>query len=98
MNTANQKTVNESSIVARIMSALRKRGAYVVKLHGGPTQQAGLPDLLVVHEGRVAFLEVKRPGGKPTPLQEHTMTQLRNHGATACVVWSVEDALGAMEI
>lgn len=43
----------------------------------------GVPDRIFVHQGRVLFLEVKRPGEKPTPLQEHEIGLLRSAGANA---------------
>jgi Holliday junction resolvase len=88
--------MKESAIVNKIVAALRARGCFVAKLHGGPTQQAGLPDLLVIHAGRVVFLEVKRPGEQPTKLQEHTLAKLRGHGATAVVVTCEREAIEAV--
>lgn len=89
-------TVKESTIVAKIVSTLRGKGCFVTKLHGGPNQQAGLPDLLVVRDGRAFFLEVKRPGQSPTKLQEHTLAKLRDVGAVAVCVRSVEEAISAV--
>lgn len=87
------QTITESSLVARIVAALKKRGAWVVKLHGGPLQQAGLPDLLVLHLGQVTFLEVKTPKGIVSPLQEHTLTRIQAHGGTAVVVRTLDEAI-----
>jgi hypothetical protein len=91
----------EARITTSIIRALRKRKAgghclFFVKLHGGPMQKAGLPDLLVVYKGRAYFFEVKRPGGKATPLQEHTLAELWVAGAVACVVNSADEVLGAL--
>lgn len=86
------RTTKESAIVVRIVAALKKRGCFVIKLHGGPMQRSGLPDLLVLLDGRAVFLEVKRPGEQATPLQVHTLRLLRVVGAVAEVVTSVEEA------
>lgn len=86
------KPPKESAIVAQIVKRLRARGDYVVKLHGGPMQRSGLPDLLVIHQGHVVFLEVKRPGEQVTAIQEHTLGELRRHGATVAVVRSADEA------
>jgi len=85
----------EGRLVNRIRTAILREHpeAIVIKLHGGPYQQAGLPDLLVVIRGRAVFLEVKRPGGALTPLQEHTIARLRAAGALAEVVRSADEAL-----
>lgn len=36
----------ESKLSRAIMNALRARGIWCVKIHGGPTMQAGTPDIL----------------------------------------------------
>lgn len=66
------------------------RRVWWTKLHGGPMQRAGLPDLLIVYEGRTIFCEVKRPGESPTPLQMDTLGKIDRAGAATCVVTSVE--------
>ena len=83
----------ESAIVSRIVKALKERGCFVVKLHGGGMQRAGLPDLMIVYQGRAIFLEVKQPGEQATKLQEHTLDQIRQAGGIAAVVSSVDEAL-----
>lgn len=88
----------ESTIVAAIVKALRGRGCWVTKLHGGPTQQAGLPDLLAVYAGRAMFFEVKRPGGEVTRLQSHTLDELKSAGAAARVVCSAAEAVAFFDM
>ena len=87
----------EATIVAAIVRELRRGGYWVTKLHGGPTQQAGLPDLLAVKLGRAFFIEVKRPGEAPTPLQWHTLRQLRAAGAVAIVATSAANVLDQLD-
>lgn len=89
--------MNEKAIVEKIVKALRAKGCWVTKLHGGPMQQAGLPDLLVVWQGRAIFLEVKKPGGEATKLQLHTIEKLREVGAVAAVVFSVDEAMKVLD-
>lgn len=84
--------MKESGIKNKIIARLKDRGYFVVKLHGGPTQQAGLPDILCVRQGLAYFLEVKQPGEKPTKLQEHTMAKIQAAGGRAKVVTSVDEA------
>lgn len=83
--------MKEKDLVERIRTYLKKQGFWVTKLHGGPTQQAGLPDLLAIKDGRAFFFEIKTETGKLSPLQEHTLDQLRSFGAVAEMVRSVED-------
>jgi len=82
--------MTEAAITESIMRWLRRQGAHVIKTYGGPYRR-GLPDLIGVCRGRALALEVKRPGGKPTPLQEHELGRWAAAGAVAAVVTSVED-------
>lgn len=42
--------------------------------------KGGFPDLMLLKDGKASFVEVKRPGGKPRPLQEYRIGQLREAG------------------
>lgn len=91
----------ESTIVAKVKQAANAAGWWVTKLHGGPMQKAGLPDLLCLKDGRACFLEVKQPGkGKAsdaTPLQRQRMAEIRDKaGVPSFVVRSAEDAGNAL--
>ena len=52
----------------------------------------GVPDRLLLGAGaRVKFVEFKRPGGKPTALQEAWHRKLRSLGFEVYVIDNVED-------
>lgn len=74
----------ESKIQARIIKRLEKEGYWVVKII--LSSKPGFPDLLVLKDGKAFFVEVKRPGEKPRPLQEYRMNELRELGFI-CEVW-----------
>ncbi len=76
----------EASIVSTICANLKRRGIFHWKTTGSVFGKSGLPDLMVVIEGRLIALEVKRPGKAATRLQQHRMEQLRKAGAVAEVV------------
>lgn len=97
----------ETRLVNRIKAAIEKEhpSAWVLKVHGGPYQTAGVPDLFVVADGHLIGLEVKcpRPGEsegaarrRTTPRQWLTIEALRDAGAFADVVVSVEESLAAV--
>ena len=93
--------MKESLLVSKIMKALnQEHGTLALKLHGGVYQHAGLPDLLVVRNGRAIFFEVKRPGktkrNRPTLLQEVMLKRLQRHGCVAEVVHSMAGAVETM--
>ena len=88
----------ESSIVAAIVRVAKADGWWVMKIHGGPYQLAGVPDLLLLKNGNAMFMEVKQPGKKPTPLQARRMAEIEREGGAAChVVTSKEQARELLE-
>jgi hypothetical protein len=54
---------------------------------------AGLPDIIGVHKdtGRLVACEVKKPGKKPTVLQQQMMDKLEEYGAIVFVASSIND-------
>lgn len=88
----------ESSIVAAIVRVAKQSGWWVMKIHGGPYQLAGVPDLLLLKNGNALFFEVKQPGKQPTPLQLRRMAEIEREGGAACyVVTSKEQAQQLLE-
>ena len=84
----------EASIVAAIVRAAKQAGWWVLKIHGGPYQLAGVPDLLCLRDGRAVFLEVKQPGKTATAIQARRMNEIETQGGAPChVVTSREQAM-----
>jgi hypothetical protein len=54
--------------------------------------QRGVPDRLFLNDGRVLFLEFKRPGSVPTLIQRYQLNTLRAHGFDAAVTDDIEQA------
>lgn len=97
----------ETRLVNRMRAAILAEypTAWIIKTHGSPFQQAGLPDLIVVVGGRVAGIEAKaqRPGesreaafARVTMQQKACMVAMERAGAVTGVAVSVEDALAVM--
>jgi hypothetical protein len=80
---------SEKAIEAYLVSEVRRRGGLCLK-YSNPAE-AGYPDRLVIlpREGcigpAVCFIELKRKGEKPRPLQVSRMNALRALGANAFV-------------
>lgn len=104
---ANPETVLQKEIV----DALVRHGLWVVRIpvQGvlqkiGPDRavmkaspMAGFPDLLVIGpEGSTAWLEVKTPTGRATPLQKGRIERLGKLGHVASIVRSVKQALAVL--
>jgi len=89
--------MKESPISRRIAKRLnRLPNTVVVKLHGSQYSTAGMPDLLIVRDGKVAFLETKNTLGKTRPRQDYMLMLLHNAGAVVGVVRSVEEAVAVL--
>lgn len=82
----------ESGLQAHIVRLCKARGALCYKFES-PARR-GVPDLLLIYEGRVIFIEVKSPAktGTLSPLQRHEIKQLRDHGAQVYVIDSYDAA------
>ena len=84
---------SERNITKAIMNHLKGVKAYPVKLHGGQFQQAGLPDIMCLIQGRVVFFEVKTEIGRVSKIQSHCHAKMRDQGALVAVVRTVEDVV-----
>ena len=94
--------MSEAALTRACVERLKKmraawRAVKWLKIHGGPMQAAGWPDLLVVIEGRVLFVELKGPDGRLTKLQAVMLTDLKQAVATVGVCRSVEEFLWMIE-
>lgn len=69
---------------------------YARSIHGS-LFMTGFPDIMGCLDGRMLALEVKRPGGKPTPLQAAELDKWKLAGAVSGVVESVEDTRKLLE-
>lgn len=68
----------ESVIQHNIIKRYEADGYIVVKI--GLCNKGGFPDLMLLKDGKASFVEVKRPGQKPRPLQEYRLKELREAG------------------
>jgi len=87
----------ESNLVRNIIKALKKKypeDAWY-KIHIGPYQERGIPDIIGCHHGRFIGIEVKLPTNKKgtTQYQELQIHRIMVAGGYATTVTSVEEAL-----
>lgn len=73
-----KKHTLESAIQARIIKRYESEGYLVVKIL--MCNRNGFPDLMLLKDGVASFVEVKRPGQKPRPLQAYRIEELRKAG------------------
>lgn len=87
----------ESDITKKIIAALKKEvGGLWWKIHGGPHQAKGLPDIVGCYQGLFYGIEVKKPEKRRnvTELQAFTLSQIRVRGqGLSTVVTSPKEAV-----
>ena len=81
---------NERQIEQRLVTDTRKRGGMALKFVS--PSFAGMPDrLILLPDGKMAFVEVKAPGQKPRPLQVKRHAMLRKLGFKVFVLDAASD-------
>jgi Holliday junction resolvase len=71
--------MKEQQIQTKRIKQLEDEGYYVIKLIN--TNKNGIPDLIAIPKNAdVLFVEVKRPDGKLSKLQEFRIKELNEHG------------------
>lgn len=84
----------EKAIEKKVVKHCTDHGMYVRKLGTGNARgYNGLPDRMICFRGKVLFLELKRPGNKPTALQAREIKLLQEQGMMATWADSYEKAV-----
>jgi hypothetical protein len=94
---AGKRRPREASVQKSIVEMLEQRGFLVKKMHGSIFSR-GWPDLMAMRDGRILWIEVKRPGEVPSDLQRHMLDKLRKHGQIAVWTDNLAGALEAVEL
>ena len=56
---------------------------FYINLHGSAWQKSGLPDRLILMDGRLIAVEAKQEGKQPTDLQKYILLQIMRAGGYA---------------
>ena len=81
--------MKEKDIEKRLREEVKKAGGLCLKFT--PASWSGAPDRLILFPGgRVFFVELKRPGEEPRPLQKVRIRKLREMGFHAEVLDNVD--------
>jgi hypothetical protein len=59
--------------------------------------RAGVPDVIVIHNGRCFAMELKAEGGRATDKQLACIAALREAGAFTCIAEDLDRALACLE-
>lgn len=83
--------IRERDIEQALIRAVRKSGGMCLKFISPGMD--GVPDRICLWPGgRIAFAEVKKPEGKPRPLQVRRIEQLKELGFRVELIDSLESA------
>ena len=83
--------MSEKRIEHQIRQYLDSIGAWHIKTHGNMFSKAGTPDIIACIKGQFVAIEVKRPKGVVSKLQEAQIQLIKKAGGIAFVAYSVED-------
>lgn len=82
--------MRESQIEGTLVRRVNELGGLALKFVS--PGRRGVPDRLVILPGgRVAFVEVKAPGGRLLAGQQRVHQTLRHLGVEVVVLWSIEE-------
>ena len=59
--------------------------------------KAGMPDIGIIHRGRIMFLEVKRFGGRQSPEQIATMHEIMAAGGIYVCAYGLDHCIAVLE-
>lgn len=89
--------MSEKAIENSIKRYLDSIGAWYIKTHGSIFSKAGTPDILACVKGKFVAIEVKRPGGVVSALQEANIKLIEQAGGVALIVYSLEETQQHLE-
>lgn len=84
-------TQPESKFSYKNMEWLKKNGAWCFKVHGGPLQPSGIPDIIGVYKGHFFGVESKMPGNDTSEIQDFRISRIRQAGGLVVVAYSLAD-------
>jgi hypothetical protein len=86
----------EKTVETKTVKRAKKLGWLSYKFQSANNK--GVPDRMFIKDGRVIFVEFKRPNEKPRKLQEVVIRDMRKHGAEVYVIDTVEGGYELFEV
>lgn len=84
----------EKQVENQIKKWLEQNNHWYFKVHGGPFQKVGVPDIVACIKGKFVAIEVKRSnGGIVSELQKAQMQKIKTCGGVVGVAHSIEEFL-----
>ena len=96
--------LTEIQIQRQILDYLALKKIFAIRINIGgvrrngkwcpsPNVTKGVSDILVLHQGVLTAIEVKRPGGKISEDQIDFLNKIIHHGGKTLIAWSLEDVV-----
>jgi Holliday junction resolvase-like predicted endonuclease len=81
--------MTEQAIQNSIVSYLKKQGYLVYKLI--TVSEAGVPDLIIHKQSHTFYIEVKKKGGRLSPIQKYQIAKLRKTGIDVIITDNLQE-------
>jgi len=88
-----RKLKPETLIMRQIKQYMEYRGFFVYRNHQSLGSYPGIPDLTALKNGRVVWIEVKRPGGKISDHQLAFAARVDEQKCEWYCLYSLDDAM-----
>lgn len=75
-----------------------KRTTFEARLFKALGVRAGVPDLIILHQGTLMALELKATKGRLSPAQAQCLQDMQSAGAMVAVANSLDEALVTLEV
>jgi len=85
--------INENEIKRQVKDYLNIKGYFHFHILQGIGAFKGIPDIIAIKNGRVLFLEIKRPGGKQSEHQRQFQIFIEGHGGEYYIVKNLDDLI-----
>lgn len=79
----------ENDIEKRLIKKVKALGGLTFKFTSPSTK--GVPDRIVIFNGKTHFVELKRPTGTPRALQLYWISEIKNHGVDALTLSTFDE-------
>src|SRR3990167_2012042 len=82
--------MSESQLNQKIHRLIKKYYPSIMRIKISDRSRSGLPDLLLMHDSKHLWVELKTSKGKVSNIQFYTMVDLRRHGCNAEICSNIE--------
>lgn len=89
--------MSESKLQSRVLAKIKKQYPLAVVFKLSDRWLSGLPDLLIIINGQVLFVELKTDTGVLSKIQLYTINRINNAGGRALVCRSVDEVIDAIK-